>query len=287
LSPPLVTVFTCTVYPDIARIWHACVTRAIPAEESRIEIFQDAEGPGLPAEFFPRTAILRRGPSRRDFQEAYNDALRRAETPYLAFIDSDVYWVSKDLWPAVKRALADPRVAAVSCVRRSRADSHGTFSVVMKVEIYREILRAVPEGFLPAAKSMDIARPYAEWQWYDTGDLACEAVVRAGYEVKYLAAEETGDLVLFRNITVFRRPAEWVGIVALEHVTGRYFWRGYGGNLALKYVHDALFANGPRYAIAWLPGVLFGQLTGEGGRWRIAYAWELWRKASRVRAFAT
>ncbi|HYD01563.1 MAG TPA: hypothetical protein VEB22_10080, partial [Phycisphaerales bacterium] len=39
----LVTVFTCTIYPDLARIWHACVSRSFPKDEAAIEVFQDSD----------------------------------------------------------------------------------------------------------------------------------------------------------------------------------------------------------------------------------------------------
>ena len=119
-SAPLVTVFTCTVYPDVARIWHACVRRAFPADEARIEIFYDSDQGLLDPAHFPGAAILPRTPARREYHDAYNDAVARVETPYLAFIDSDVFWISGELWPFVRQELAVPEVAAVSLVSRRR-----------------------------------------------------------------------------------------------------------------------------------------------------------------------
>ena len=71
-----------------------------------MEIFQDGdrETPLEPA-LFPGAALLRRGPGRRDFHEAYNEAVQRAETPYLGFIDSDVFWTTPDLWPWARQRL--------------------------------------------------------------------------------------------------------------------------------------------------------------------------------------
>src|SRR5947209_4249999 len=143
-AKPLVTVFTCTAYFDIARIWHACVARVFPAGEAKFEIFIDTDGEPLDIAYFRDVNFIRQGPSRRDFQEAYNDAFTRVETPYLAFIDTDVYWVSDAIWPTTKRELRNPEVAAISCITRKHRPSHGTFSVVMKSEIYRDVLKTVP-----------------------------------------------------------------------------------------------------------------------------------------------
>ncbi len=286
---PLVTFFTCTVYPDIARIWYACLRRAVPAADANYEIYHDSDMCELDPRLFPGATILEQTPCRRDFQEAYNDALARVETPWLAFVDSDVYWVSSRLWGEIREHMADPRVAAVSCVRRSHRTSTGTFSVVMKAEIYREVLRSVPEGFLPGNEYLDETVAYKEWKWYDTADLATDAVLRAGWEVRFLDSEARGDLVMFRNITVFRLPAEWVGVAALAEIAGRYFWRGYAGNVALKHLHDRLFPNGPPYRFPVLPALVLRKLfLGSPSEilWRIKLMRDQQKGAKRVWLFA-
>ena len=71
---------------------------------------------------FPGAAVLRRSPARRDFHEAYNDAVRRCGTPFLAFVDSDVFWLD----PA--RVAARRREARESKGRRRflrLASAHG------------------------------------------------------------------------------------------------------------------------------------------------------------------
>jgi glycosyltransferase involved in cell wall biosynthesis len=287
-SKPLVTVFTCTVYFDIARIWHACVSRIFPAGEAKFEIFIDSDGEPPPMEYFRGVDFIRQGPSRRDFQEAYNDALARADTPYVAFIDSDVYWVSDDIWPSIKSELRKPEVAAVSCVTRSHRKSHGTFSVVMKTEIYREVLKSVPGGFLPANEFMDINVSTVQWRWFDTGDLVTDAVRNAGYDVKLQDLDHSGEVVMFRNITVFRRPADWVGAAILGTIKGKYFWRGYTGNLALKRLHDRLFDDGPRYHFPLRTPLFLSQAIRGGPRemlWRYRYLRRAWRDAGKVRKF--
>ena len=288
-SQPLITVFTCTAYFDIARIWHACVSRVFPPGEARLEIFVDSDAENPDLRYFPGVNLIRQGPSRRDFQEAYNDALARVETPYLAFIDSDVYWVSDRLWPFIKAEIAKPDVAAVSCITRTHRESHGTFSVVMKSEIYRKVLKGVPGGFLPANEYMDLSAPTRVWRWFDTGDLATQAVRDAGYQVQLLRLDETtGEVVMFRNITVFRRPADWVGASILNTIKGHYFWRGYIGNLALQRLHDSLFQDGPRYEFPLHIRLLLAQSISGGPRemlWRCRYLHRAWQDVRKVRRF--
>jgi len=290
--PPLVTVLTCTVYPDVARIWHACVARAFPADEARIEIFHDSDAGGLDAAHFPGAEILPRTPARREYHDAYNDAVARVETPYLAFVDSDVFWISRDLWAFARQELAAPRLAAVSLVSRRRRPSHGTFAVVMKAAAYREVFSAaLPAGFFPAAERPDAAVPFERWVWHDTGDLAAAAVRDAGWEVKLLHRDEEGLLVRFHGITLSRRGAEHVGGENLARLAGRdrYFFRGYAGNLALRKLHDRLFPGGPRYDFPLGQGPLLRESAKNPPRelaWRLGYLAGLERGARRIAAFA-
>lgn len=283
----LVTVFTSTIYPDLARIWHACVRRSFPADEAVIEVFQDSDEHALDPRWLPGARLLRRGPARREFHEAYNDALARAETPYLAFVDTDVFWITPDLWPRVREELKRPEVGAVSCASREQTASHGTFAVVMKVEAYRQALKSLPDGFFPAIENPDPAVHPDRWVRHDTGDLATRAVVEAGWKVELLHLYRTGDLARFRGITLSRRSAEWLGRRALIRMChpSRYFWRGYLGNLVLKGLHDRLFPDGPRYAFPYGAGPLFLQSLRRDHRYRLAYLRELREGARRIETF--
>lgn len=292
MAAPLVTVLTCTVYPDVARIWHACVARAFPKDAARIEIFYDSDAGLLDPDRFPGAAILPRTPARREYHDAYNDAVARVETPYLAFVDSDVFWISQDLWPLALRELGKPRVAAVSLVSRTRRPSHGTFAVVMKVAAYREVFAAaLPHGFFPAADRPDAAVPFERWEWYDTGDLATQAVAGAGWEVQLLHRDHEGLLARFHGITLSRRGAEHVGGENLARLAGhdRYFFRGYAGNLALRALHDRLFPDGPPYGFRLGRGPLLRESLKNPPQelaWRLGYLRDLALGVRRVAAFA-
>jgi hypothetical protein len=287
---PQVTVFTSTVYPDVARIWHACVRRAFPQGEAQFEIFYDSAAGALRPEDFPGAAILHRTAACREFHDAYNDAVRRAATPYLAIIDSDVYWVSEDIWPQVKAELARPEVAAVSCVSRSRRPSHGTYAVVLKPEIYRTVLDRLPAGFYPAAERLDAKLPIAEWRWFDTGDVLTRAVRDAGYEVVFHHLDKTGEIVRFYGITLTRRGGANLGERHLAWVAGRdrYFWRGYVCNLVLKDLYGRLFPSAPAYHFPHRARPLLWHSLVAGPRmqrWRLGFIRQIRASARKVEAF--
>ncbi|MBV8199647.1 MAG: hypothetical protein JOZ15_03390 [Acidobacteria bacterium] len=289
---PLLTVFTATVYPDVARLWHACVARAFPRQEARFEIFEDSARHRLDPALVPRATVLQRTAVRRDFHDAYNDAVARVETPYLAIVDSDVFWISRDLWGRVKERLAAPEVAAVSCISRTRRPSHGTFAVVMKVAVYREVFaRLLPDGFFPRAeRPEDPAVPYAGWVWHDTGDLATQAVAGAGWQVDLLHRDEAGELFRLHGITLSRRGAEHMGADNLVRLAGsdRYYFRGCAGNLVLGAVHDRLFPDGPRYgfSVAVRPLVRASRDNPPAEvAWRRAYWRQLREGARRLQEF--
>ncbi|HSR50087.1 MAG TPA: hypothetical protein VLV83_04620 [Acidobacteriota bacterium] len=285
-----ITVFTSTVYQDVARVWHACVSKAFPRHEAQIEIFHDAPGQ-LDVQYFPDTRLLTRGPRRLDFHDAYNDALRRCHTPYLAICDSDVFWIDVELWPYVQEQLKDPAVAAVSCMSRRKRPSHGTFSVVLKPEIYRDVLkRRLPEGFFPRAETIHPSLPVEQWRWYDSGDLISQAVVEAGYDLRLLHCDEEGRLVRLQSITLVRRTASFIGAEALALMAGRsrYFWRGYSSNLRLKALHDDLFPEGPEYDFPYSAQALEERRETGPRRealWRRRFDEDIQRGMLRVRRF--
>lgn len=285
MTAPGLTIFTATVYADVARIWHACVTRTLGAS-ARIEIFDDSPGQDLDAALFLGAAVLRRAPERRDFHEAYNDAVRRSTTPLLAFVDSDVLPLDPSAWVHARETLLAENVAAVSFVSRSKTESHGTFAVVLKTEVYRRALADRPAGFFPAIERLDPTLPPERWSWHDTGDLVSHAVLAAGHEVRLLNLEHGGAFSRFDGITLTRRAAVWMGPAALATMASRsdYFWHGWVGNLALKRLHDGLFPDGPRYDFPFSRARSLA-LTASGGaraaRSRLRY---LARMAREVRA---
>ncbi len=175
--------------------------------------------------------------------------MRRATTPFLAFVDTDVFWLSRDVWPRVLKELESPRVAGVSCVSRASAASPGTFAVVMRTAVYRDIVRNVPGAFTPFVEAEMAGGLPGRCRGDDTGDRVARAVKEAGFEVPLLNLAEGGGFVRFDAITMTRLLATWVGEKTLVRMaaTNPYFRRGCLGGFALARVHDELFADGPRF----------------------------------------
>lgn len=290
MSAPSLTVFTATVYADVARIWHACVTRAFGGA-ARLEIFDDSRDQDIDPALFPGAAVLRRSGARRDFHEAYNDAVRRCGTPFLAFVDSDVFWLDPGAWSRAAEELANPRVAAVSFVSRVRTASHGTFAVALKPAPYREALGTLPGGFFPAVEGVDPSVPRTKWIEHDTGDLVTRAVIAAGHEVRFSRLDgHGGAFARFDGITLSRRASSWMGPAALATMAARsdYFWHGWVGNLALKRLHDGLFPDGPRYDYPFpRAGAILRAVSPSFRRTRerLAYLRRVRRQAAAVSAF--
>src|SRR5450755_4939316 len=85
----------------------------------------------------------------------------------------------------------------------------------------------------------------------DTGDRVARGAVEAGFEVRLLQLGGSDAFARFDAITMTRLLGGWVGPGTLLEmaVTNPYFRRGCLGALALARVHDALFANGPRFGV--------------------------------------
>jgi hypothetical protein len=245
------TIFAASVFGDLPRLWLACLRRALPAGEVHFELFDDSREGSLDRSLLPGVAVLPRSPARPDFQVAYEDALRRTTTPLLVFVDTDVFWLSRDVWPRVLREFENPRVAAVSCISRTAAASPGTFAVVMRTEVFRDVVRGVPGGFAPHVEGEAGGETPGLWRGDDTADRVARAVVDAGFEVPLLHLGGTDAFARFDAITMTRLLGGWVGQKTLLEmaVTNPYFRRGCLGALALARVHDALFADGPRFGV--------------------------------------
>ena len=286
---PFATIFAASVFGDIPRLWLACLRRSLPPADVTYEVFDDSADGSLDEGLLPGVAVLRRSPSRPDFQVAYDDALRRATTPFLAFVDTDVFWLSRDVWPRILRELENPRVAAVSCVSRAAAPSPGTFAVVMRTAVYRDVVRGVPGAFTPRVEGEAAGGAPGRWRGDDTADRVARAVKEAGFEVALLHLAATDAFARFDAITMTRLLGGWVGPDTLLEmaVTNPYFRRGAVGALALARVHDAVFPDGPRFGVPLPAARLWSRLL-RHPRTCVAAAreWaEIRRAAARLRRF--
>jgi hypothetical protein len=287
---PLLTIFTASVREDLARLWLACVTRAFPREETLIEIFDDSEGGVLRPERLQGATILRPGPGRRDFQEAYNDALGRAGTPVLVLADTDVYWTSTVPAARIEERFADPAVAAVSFVSRAAGQGHGTFAVALRTGAYRAVLADVPDGFFPSVEGEKEGGEPGRCHGYDTGDLLMRAVVARGGTVDLLRLESGDQFARFDALTNTHLLRVFAGQAALLALVpgDAYLREGCLGNLALRGLHARLFPEGPPFEFPLRASALFRALAAAGPRElarAVARLLELRASARRVEAF--
>ena len=218
----------------------------------------------------------------RDFHDAYNDALARSTTPYLAFVDTDIFWLSPAVWPRALKELEHNEVAAVSCISRRNCESPGTFAVIMKTAVYRPVLANVPDGFYPAFEGIAPETAPEQWKRFDTGDRAARAVLDAGYKIRLLHLDEQGDFVRFDGLTLTRRALEWIGPDNFLKVAqeSTYHWMGLAGNAILKRLYDRLYPDGAAFEFPFSPGVAFRTALSHGPAtlarrlrmlWRIAH----------------
>jgi hypothetical protein len=286
---PVLTLFTASARLDLARLWLACTARAFAGEPVAIEIFGESASV-LESSLLPGATLLGPGPSRRDYQEALNDALRRATTPLLAFVDTDVFWTSSGTWPRVRERFEDERCAAVSCVSRTATEGHGTFAVVLRVAPYRDALVDVPQGFCAAAEREKPGGPPGRWVGPDTGDLLFRAVVARGGRVDLLHLDAEGAFVRFDALTCTHLLATWAGTPAVLALARRipYIRDSVLGNLALARVYRRHFPDGPPFEFPVRSATMFRDLAAAGPRALragLGSAWRLRAGARRLSRF--
>ena len=264
MTPPL-TIFTAAARLDLARLWLACVVRAFSREDARVEIFDDSDTGHLRADLLPGATVLRPGPLRRDFQEAYNAALGCAETPWLALIDTDAYAISRDVWPRV-RARLESGATAVACAPRRAVAGHDTVALFLDVSAFRAAREAAPEGFLPRAESEDPEGRPGAWRGHDTGDLLTDAVEARGGRIEVLPLEDEGSFVRFDALTNAHLLAAWSGAAPLSRLAKEdaYFREGCLGNLALRGLYGATFPEGAPFAFD-VPALAVWSALARGG----------------------
>lgn len=264
MSLPL-TFFTASPRLDLARLWLACARRAFPDPDVRFEIYDDSGVSALTPSLLPGADVIGPGPERRDFQEAYNDALSRCATPVLVLADSDVYFTSTDLRPRLEERFRDPAVAAVACVSRRGTQGHGTFATALRTSAYRAALADAPDGFLPAAEAEASGGAPGRWHGHDTGDLLMRAVLARGGRVDDLRLD-AGALARFDALTyvhVFRAAAGERALLALA-ARDPYLREGCLGNLAVRRAYASAFPGGPPFAFPVTRAALWGTLAAAG-----------------------
>lgn len=228
-------------YADLARLWHRFAARDLaPAlraagHEASIVIFCDARPETFDARDFPGATLFPPGPGARDFLEFYDAALT-ADADALFLLDADLF-VLDGAWAAAHLArLRDPRVAAVSLLRRT--EHPGVYALLAKVSDYRSL---DPPVFAPSYEGLGTARPVNR----QPGDRAAIALRAKGLTIADVPAREAGRRVAdFHGTTVVRASREV-----------------FGASLGPRF--DALFADKPYFAMGAYDNVLLGGLYRE------------------------
>ena len=263
---PALTVFSASVRFDLARLWLACVRRALPDPGVRIVLYDDSGRGGLRDDLLPGADVIGPAPGRRDFQEAYNDVLLRTSAPFLVLADTDVFWTSTGLPALLEARFADPAVAAVSFVSREGEQGHGTFAVALRTEAYRAALADVPDGFFPRVDGEKEGPPPGRWSGRDTGDLLMRAVAARGGTVEILRFDAESRFVRFDALTNTHLLRTFAGEAALLTLArgDAYLLEGCLGNLALRPAYTRLFPDGPAFEFPTRTASLFRVLAPSG-----------------------
>lgn len=282
------TVFSASVRLDLARLWLACLRRALPGPDVHVILYDDSGRGALRDDLLPGAAVIGPAAGRRDFQEAYNDALLRAGTPLLVLADTDVFWTSTELAGRLVGRFADPAVAAVSLVSRAAGQGHGTFAVALRTSAYREALADVPDGFFPCVDGEKEGPPPGRWHGHDTGDLLMRAVAARGGVVDLLdSGSRLARFDALTNTFLLRELGGERALLALARGDA-YLREGCLGNLALRATYARLHPEGPAFEFPTRAAALFGALASSGPR-ELARAaarfFELRESARRVRRF--
>ncbi len=228
-------------YEDLARLWHRFAARDLaPAlraagHEVAIEVFCDVRSGTFDPKAFPGAALSSPRDGARDFLEFYDAALGR-EADVLFLLDADLF-VLDGAWAAAHLArLRDPRVAAVSLLRRT--EQPGVYALLAKTPAYRSLERPV---FAPAYEGLGTKRPVNR----QPGDRAAIALRDAGFTIVDVPAREAASRVAdFHGTTVVRASREV-----------------FGASLGRRF--DALFAEKPYFAMGAYDNLLLGRLYGE------------------------
>lgn len=267
MTMPL-TVFAASVRLDLARLWLACLRRALPDSAVRIVLYDDSGRGGLRDDLLPGAEVIGPAAGRRDFQEAYNDALLRVDTPFLLLADTDVFWTSTGFRSLLEERFLDPAVAAVSLVSRVGEQGHGTFAVAVRTAAYRAALADVPDGFFPRVEGEKEGPPPGRWSGNDTGDLLMRAVVARGGVVDLLRSDSGTRFARFDALTNTHLLRTFGGEAALLALArgDAYLREGCLGNLALRPAYARLFPGGPAFEFPTRTASLFRVLASSGPR---------------------
>jgi hypothetical protein len=191
------TVFTCSIYPDLTRVWHHFVRRYTDADEVEVVVYDC--GSRLRPEHFPGARIVRH--ANTDHGRKIDHCVRETvRTPLLFLTDDDAFVVSDEAEPmAASALLGDERAAAWSFKPRGwweldvdgeRHPVMGSYSLVFKPDLIRR------ERLSFRTRPTDDPRIRNGGGYYDTADYANEQLLRRNYAVLVPDEETRRRMVL-------------------------------------------------------------------------------------------
>jgi hypothetical protein len=190
------TLFTCSIYPDLTRIWHHFARRY--TDPSSVEIMIYDCGSRLRKEHFP-DATIRRHPNVEHGKKIDHCIGSSIRTPLVFLSDDDSFILNQETEPLAAHALlSKAKAAGLSYKPRGwwtldiNGCSHpvmGSYSLVFKADVIRKeklSFRTRPTGN-PAIRNGS--------GYYDTADYANEQLLLRGYEVMVPEPEVRGKMV--------------------------------------------------------------------------------------------
>jgi hypothetical protein len=257
------TVFTCSIYPDLTRVWYHLLRRTIDPAAVTTVIYDC--GSRLRPEHFPGARIERC--RNVDHGRKIDRFLARAETPLVYLSDDDVFLLSPEAEPLAAEALlgeGGARRAALSFKPRgwwqwqidgTSQPVMGSYAVMVKPEVIRRealSFRARPTAD-PAVR--------AGSGFYDTADHANRRLLDQGYEivvpeeelrrrlVQSFAATSSGFVGFARRRFLARdyRPTHPPAHLAAELRRSLPLLERACGVAAALHLHHRLFPEPPRF----------------------------------------
>jgi hypothetical protein len=206
------TLLTCSVFPDLTRVWHYFARRYTARDRVAIEIYDC--GASLSAEDFPDALIVRR--PNLEHGRNIDHAVRRPRlSPLLFLSDDDSFIIDRRAEPIAAVMLRPTRVAAVSFrpvgwwrlpVGRHRHAVMGTNALVFKPAIVRREHLSFRRR---STRNPHIRNGIGGY--YDTGDHAQEQLIRRGYATRVVPRRLREPMVVgysgvSRGFLSFARP---------------------------------------------------------------------------------
>lgn len=190
------TLFTCSIYPDLTRVWYHFARRYTDSSHLRYVIYDC--GSKLEAEHFPDALIVRY--RNLDHGRKIDDCVRKVvDTPLMFLSDDDAFLLSDRAEPLAAGALLDDeRAAAVSFKPRGwwefeiegrRHPVMGSYSLVFKPEVIKK------EGLSFRTRPTNEPDIREGSGYYDTADYANKQLLLKGYKIIVPEKETRGEMI--------------------------------------------------------------------------------------------